>query len=120
MKGFIKKAAAVLASTAIMFSVAAYAIVPHASAAETSRLGELIVLDNLFSGDGVRGGNVSRLGELIVLDNLFMDGNGSGTRTSRLGELIVLDNLFSGDGVRGGNVSRLGELIVLDNLFPRD
>ena len=100
-----------------------------------SSLGELIVLDSLFSGSFMNDSSTdttngllgtSRLGELIVLSQLFGNNNGlfNTTDGTSLGELLVLDNLFSGNvhvdtqnrfGFNG--TSRLGELIVLSELF---
>lgn len=47
----------------------------RASVSSDTNLGELLVLDGLFSGDGTAtGGGVSRLGELIVLTEIFGSG----------------------------------------------
>ena len=88
-----------------------------------SDLGDLIILDELFSdNDSIIGDNDNDLGDLIILDMLFGNnngifGNGDGTG-SDLGNLIILDELFSDDdNIIGGKDNDLGDLFILDMLF---
>jgi hypothetical protein len=63
--------------------------------------GQRLVIPNVSStttgsvfNQGITGSN--SLGQLIVLDNMFSNGGGDGGTFSGVGELIVLDSLFNG------------------------
>jgi hypothetical protein len=115
---------------ALIMALMAFAFAPAVSAAESSttyvpvatsgtNLGELFVLDRLFSGgSGVLGGGGTNLGNLFILNQLFNGSGGMNIGGGSLGDLFVLDRLFSGSTnvLSGGNTS-LGNLLVLDQLF---
>lgn len=95
----------------------------------TSNLGDLLILDAIFSGNGggifggggILGGDNNSLGNLLILDSLFGDSNGifNGNGNTNLGNLLILDAIFSGNGgiVGDGNGTSLGNLLILDQLF---
>ncbi len=94
-------------------------------------LGNILVLDAIFGGNGL-GGNLNlgsgsgssldsgNLGNLFVLDALFSGGNNNllggggilGGGSNDLGELMIYNAIFSGD-----NGIDLGNLIMLNRLF---
>lgn len=96
----------------------------------TSNLGDLLILDAIFSGNGggifggggILGGDNNSLGNLLILDSLFGNGGGifnGNNGTSDLGNLLILDAIFSGNGgiVGDGSGTSLGNLLILDQLF---
>lgn len=102
-------------------------VIPAGTGTGTANnLGDLFILDRLFSNDtGVLDSGNTDLGDLFLLDRLFGNGNGvlNGTGgTNNLGDLIILDKLFNNDSILDnggvfGNGTDLGDMIILDKLF---
>jgi hypothetical protein len=121
-----------LVSSMILVFAASIAMAKPASAnilgGSNYNLGDLIILNQLFDGNGLFNGGVgtgtgTNLGNLIILDRLFSDGGGIlGGGGTDLGDLIILDQLFGGNGLFGngagtGTGTNLGNLIILERLF---
>jgi len=88
-------------------------------------LGNLLILDQLFGGDGglLNGGFLggNDLGDLLILNQLFGTNgnifNGGMLGGNSLGNLLILDQLFGGDGGLLNGGGDLGNLLILDQLF---
>lgn len=105
----------------VPFAVLSVLIAKPASAM-TDNLGNLIVLNGLYSGGGYGygggyGNNLSELAGLIAVNNATTGGATAGTNS--LGNLIVLNGLFSGGGYGGyygGGMNGLAGLIAVNNI----
>lgn len=99
-----------LASLVLAVLVAGYLVVAKAEPAKAqTNLGDLIVVNGLFSDFNTRG-----LAGLIAVDNLTNDGGVGTMGTGDLGDLIVLNGLFG-----NGNASNLAGLIAVSNIAGR-
>jgi hypothetical protein len=110
----------VFAASIIMPKAAGAAILGDSGSCD---LKDLIIVDQLFAGDtfrnGLFGADGGSLGNLIILDELFSDGGGIlNGGDNNLADLFVLDQLFSGNtNLFGGGDNNLANLIILDELF---
>ena len=132
----VKKMTAVRRSVAIALVAAlfagAFALAKPAKAqttpVATGNLGDLIVLNGLFSNPygygygygGYYGNNLMGLAGLIAVNNATMTGATAGAPTN-LGDLIVLNGLFNNPygyygGYYGNNLMGLAGLIAVNNV----
>lgn len=82
-------------------------------------LGSMFVLDRLFGGTGgiVGASGGTSLGDMLVLNQLFSN---SGINGNNLGTLFALNQLFNGvnsNGLLTPGGTSLGNLFVLDQFF---
>jgi hypothetical protein len=114
---------------AVMAAAAVYPAAASAQVTSNASLGNMVVLDQLFSGTNTIGGaSASSLGDLFVLNSLFGSGSGAssvlsntsktGIKANNIGDLFVLNRLFaSNNSIFRGNQTDLGDMIILDKLF---
>ncbi len=97
-------------------------LVPDRSDSKDLSLGELFVLDKLFSNNSsLLDQDSTTLGDLFILDHLFNNkDNFFKDNNLSLGELFILDRLFRNNNnlLNQGSTS-IGDLFILEQLFNK-